>query len=397
MNKKLLLCLLAIASLGVISSAHAQNANTATSDNISQGTDTLSANHITFNKMMAAYKELTRKPDPVVPQKPTVIRIACVGDMMLGLNYPDDSPQYAADDGRHLFDDVKPWLQGANLTLGNLEGVLLDTGGEPKVVRNPKYRYFFRMPERYVHLFLDAGFDALTIANNHARDFGQSGLESTQRVLSEAGMAYCGVKDVCETCIIERDGVRYGMCAFAPNTMMCNIHDLALAERLIKKLREEDKCDIVIVTFHGGAEGPTMNHVTRTTETYIGESRGNVYEFSHHCVDAGADLVFGHGPHVVRGVELYKGKIIAYSLGNFCTPYGINRLGPNGYAPVLCVDMTPEGEFVGGEIVPAIQVGREGPKLDHKGIVLGEMRRLSFQDFPESNLVIERDGKLRAR
>lgn len=325
---------------------------------------------------------------------PKVVRIACTGDMMLGLNYPDNSPQYAPEDGARLFDDVKPWLVGADLTIGNLEGVLLDSGGEPKIVKNDKYRYHFRMPERYINHLLDAGYDALTIANNHARDFGDSGLKSTQRVLKASGMAYCGVKDVCEKAIIERDGVRYGLCGFAPNTSMCNIHDIALAERLVKELREKDSCDLVIVTFHGGAEGSTMNHVTRQTESYIGESRGNVYEFSHRCIDAGADFVFGHGPHVVRGLELYKGKLIAYSLGNFCTPFGINRAGRNGYAPVLCVDLTTRGEFLGGEIIPATQPAREGPKIDHSGVVIAEMQRLSREDFPESELKIDNSGKL---
>lgn len=325
---------------------------------------------------------------------PRVVRIACTGDIMLGLNYPDNSPQYAPEDGTRLFDEVKEWLVGADLTVGNLEGVLLDSGGEPKVVKSDKYRYHFRMPERYVNLLLDAGFDAMTIANNHARDFGDTGLRSTQRVLKESGMAYFGVKDVCEKAVVELDGVRYGLCGFAPNTSMCNIHDIALAERLVVELREEDGCDIVIVTFHGGAEGSEMNHVTRQTESYIGESRGNVYEFSHRCIDAGADFVFGHGPHVVRGLELYKGKLIAYSLGNFCTPFGINRAGRNGYAPVLCVDLTTRGEFLGGEIISATQPGREGPKIDRSGVVLEEMRRLSREDFPESELIIGSDGKL---
>ena len=340
----------------------------------------------------------TIKSDTVAvaaPPKKSEVEIACVGDMVLGLNYPDDEPaQFAAEDGAHLFDEVKPWLQRADFTVGNLEGVLLNSGGEPKKVKNTKYRYHFRMPERYAAHFVDAGFDFLAVANNHARDFGMTGLLSTMRTLNSAGIAYAGVKDSCEVAIVERDGLRYGLCAFAPNAAMCNIHDLKLAESLVRKLKQEQGCDLVIVSFHGGAEGSTAYRVPRANETYAGESRGDVYEFAHRCVDAGADLVYGHGPHVVRGIELYNGKIIAYSLGNFCTPYGVNKIGRNGYAPILLVRLSSSGEFLGGEIISALQVDRSGPKHDGSGVVIREIRNLSKSDFPESRLAISDSGEL---
>lgn len=327
------------------------------------------------------------------PIKKSEVEIACVGDMVLGLNYPDDEPaQFAAEDGARLFDSVLEYLTEADLTVGNLEGVLLDTGGEPKRVKNSKYRYHFRMPERYAAHFLNAGFDFLAIANNHARDFGMTGLCSTMRTLDNSGIAYAGVKDSCEVAIVEREGVRYGLCAFAPNAAMCNIHDLKLAEELVKGLKEEHECDLVIVSFHGGAEGSTAYRVPRMNETYAGESRGDVYEFAHRCIDAGADLVYGHGPHVVRGVELYKGRIIAYSLGNFCTPYGVNKIGRNGYAPILIVRMNTEGELLGGKIISARQIDRSGPKFDPTGTVIREIRTLSQSDFPESKLAISDEG-----
>lgn len=324
-------------------------------------------------------------------------RIACVGDMVLGLNYPDDSPAFAEDDGAKLLDHVREYLVSADIAVGNLEGVLLDGGGEPKCVRDERYLHLFRMPERYAAHLAAAGFDVMTIANNHARDFGIEGLESTLRTLEASGVAAVGVEDMCETAVVERDSVRYGFCGFAPNRAMCNIHDYALAERLIGELRREHRCDIVVVTFHGGAEGAEHCHVPRSVEEYAGEKRGNVYEFAHRCIDAGADLVFGHGPHVVRGMELYRGRLIAYSLGNFCTPYGVSKQGRSGYAPVLCVDVTADGEFAGGEIVSAVQVGRSGPVIDGACRAAKEMKRLSREGFPESRLVIDDDGKLSVR
>ncbi len=336
--------------------------------------------------------DTTLLPPPAPKQS---VRIACVGDIVMGLNYPDDEPpQFAPNDGANLFDGVREELRGADLTLGNLEGVLLDQGGEPKRVRDSRYRYHFRMPERYAKHLVEAGFDGVAIANNHARDFGMTGLSATMRTLTEAGVAFAGVRDSCEVAVMVRDSVRYGLCAFAPNAAMCDIHDLNLAERLVRKLKDSLACDVVIVSFHGGAEGSTAYRVPRSVEQYAGESRGDVYAFAHHCIDSGADLVFGHGPHVVRGMELYRGKPIAYSLGNFCTPYGVNKLGRNGYAPILIVEFDRAGNFLGGELISATQIDRTGPKPDAQRVVIAEIRNLSRTDFPESPLRISPEGHL---
>ena len=117
----------------------------------------------------------------------------------------------------------------------------------------------------------------------------------------------------------------------------------------------DDSCDIVIVSFHGGAEGADYQNVTRETETFYGENRGNVYEFSHRMIDAGADIVFGHGPHVTRAIEVYKDRFIAYSLGNFCTYRRFNLTGPNGFAPLLRVKTDTFGKFVEADIIPVYQ------------------------------------------
>ncbi len=322
------------------------------------------------------------------------VTIACVGDMVLGVNYPDSAPLLPVHDGAHLFDEVKPFLVSADLAVGNLECLLLDKGGQCRVVRDPKYAYFFRSPERYANHFVDAGFDFLSIANNHLRDFGEDGVVSTMATLDKVGIAYAGLKDRAEVAVVVRNGIRYGFCAFAPFIAMCNIDDYDLVRKNIQILRNDYDCDIVIVSHHGGAEGSAATRVTRNDEWFGGGPRGNVYEFSHLCVDAGADLVFGHGPHVVRAMELYKGKLIAYSLGNFCTPYKMNIKGRCGYAPILRVRMTSEGKFLGGDIVAARQTTRTGPKLDPQKLVVKEIQNLSLLDFPESDLLISDEGEL---
>ena len=325
------------------------------------------------------------------------LTIACVGDMVLGINYPSNAQLLPAYDGAKLFDNVREYLVNADFTAGNLECLLLDKGGQCRTVRDPKYAYFFRSPERYVNHFLNAGFDFLCIANNHLRDFGEAGVVSTMRVLDNAGIAYAGLRDRAEIAVVERNGIRYGICAFAPFKEMCDIYDFEHITHNINLLRNEHNCDLVIVTHHGGAEGVAATRVTRQGEYFGGGRRGNVYEFSHHCIDAGADLVFGHGPHVVRGMELYKGKLIAYSLGNFCTPYKMNIKGICGYAPVLLVKLNTRGDFCGGRVVSARQIDRSGPKLDPSNLVVKEIQRLSQLDFPESPLIIADDGTLSSK
>ena len=141
------------------------------------------------------------------------------------------------------------------------------------------------------------------------------------------------------------------------------------------------QCDILIVTFHGGAEGSKYSHLPDGPETYLGENRGDLRAFAHHCIDLGADVVFGHGPHVTRAVELYHDRLIAYSLGNFCTTFGVNLAGVNGYAPVLVVRIDREGRFVDGRIHSFIQTPGTGPKLDAANVVAQHMRTLSLTDF----------------
>ena len=314
-----------------------------------------------------------------------------VGDMMLGTNYP--SPSYLPPNGgKDLLAEVRDILRSADLTFGNLEGAILDSGGTPKTCRNPDVCYVFRSPESYVQHFVDAGFDFLSLANNHSGDFGPTGRQRTKAVLKEAGIAYAGLAGTDEYAIIEREGVKYGMAAFAPNVGTLSIHDLPKAKAIVSKLKE--KCDIVIVSFHGGAEGAKHQNVPRKPETYYGENRGDVYKFSHAMVDAGADIIFGHGPHVTRAIELYKDRLICYSLGNFCTYGRFNLAGPAGIAPIIAVEVDRQGAFLRGQITPTYQQKAHGPKIDPQQRAIHKLIELTKADFPETPLEITTDGKI---
>ncbi len=312
------------------------------------------------------------------------ITVIGVGDIMMGSNYPKEV--LPPNQGRDLMKEVSAILSGADVTMGNLEGVLLDSGGTAKTCRDPKVCYVFRTPVSHVQNLVNAGFDIMSLANNHAGDFGEMGRRSSMKTLDAAGIHYAGQLTKPYT-IFEKDGIRYGFTAFAPNSGCLNINDLPEAKKIVAHL--DSLTDIVIVSFHGGAEGPQYQHVPRKHEMFHGEDRGDVYEFSHALIDAGADIIFGHGPHVTRAVEVYKEKFIAYSLGNFCTYAGINVSGINGWSPIIKVYTNNKGNFLKAQIISTIQTARSNVKIDSQKQVLKRIRELTTEDFPECPLTID--------
>jgi len=322
-----------------------------------------------------------------IPAVQDTISIIGVGDIMMGTNYPEN--KLPADDGAFLMREVESILRNADVTFGNLEGVLLDSGGIPKTCKDPKVCYAFRTPVTYISNLVNAGFDMMSLANNHAGDMGAAGRRSSMKTLDEVGILHAGQLEQ-QTVIFKRDSLTYGLVAFAPNNNCVSLNDHENARRLVMQL--DSVCDIVIVSFHGGAEGAQYQHVPRAYEPFHGENRGDVYKFSHTLIDAGADIVFGHGPHVTRGVELYKNRFIAYSLGNFCTFRGISVNGINGLAPIIKVYANPKGEFLKAEIIPTYQTYGEGVRIDPQRQVTRIIRDLSKKDFPESPLRIEENG-----
>ena len=305
----------------------------------------------------------------------SLLTIALCGDIMMGTTYP--TVRLPQNDGADIFTDVKPLFLAADLASGNLEGVICE-GGQCTKNTGKANNYAFRMPESYAHLLTEAGFDHLNLANNHTNDFGTYGLARTKEMLDREGIRYTGLAD-CESTVIEKNGIRYGLCSFGTNSYTLKHTDTAAVTRIVSALRPQ--CDILIVSFHGGAEGTKHTHLPEGAETYLGENRGNLRAFAHHCIDLGADLVFGHGPHVTRAMECYNGHLIAYSQGNFCTTYGINVAGLTGHAPVLVVRLSRDGRFVDGRIHSFIQAPGTGPKTDPADKVAQHIRDLSLTDF----------------
>ena len=344
------------------------------------------------NSAKAQYVEkdsLSNDPAAPLPKAlPDTVTFAFVGDIMQGTVFP--SPKLPANDGKNLFDDAKAILRRADVAAGNLEGTLFDGKATSKSLG--KNSYAFRTPAKYVDNLVDAGFDFLGVANNHCNDFGDIGRRETHKNLRDAGIKYAGIKGVCETAVIEHKGLKIGLTQFGHSRNTLSIIDYADVKRVVGGLAGE--CDIVVVSFHGGAEGKATAHVPHTDETAFGERRGNVEKFAHTAIDAGADIVFGHGPHVPRAAELYNDRIIFYSLGNFCTPYQMSLTGISGYAPMPEVMVDAKGNFLGGKIHSFIQKPGIGPRLDSSNAAAALIKSLSLSDFPNSPLAIASDGTL---
>jgi poly-gamma-glutamate capsule biosynthesis protein CapA/YwtB (metallophosphatase superfamily) len=311
------------------------------------------------------------------PPKPKIFSVIGVGDIMMGTNYPDAS-SLPPNDGKNMLDSVAHILMDADVTFGNLEGTLLNSGGTPKDCGDSEHCHSFRMPEHYAGYLKSAGFDLLSLANNHSGDMGPKGRTTTMKTLDEYKINFAGYTTHPYT-VFEKDGFKFGLAAFAPNngTVPLNDHDNAV--KIVKELRS--KCDILIVSFHGGAEGSGAAHVPKRREVFLGEDRGNVYEFAHTVIDAGADIVFGHGPHVPRGVELYKDRLIAYSLGNFCTYKKFGLSGILGIAPILKVYVNDKGEYQKSEIISIKQIKGGIPVVDSSNTAEKLVRKLSVEDF----------------
>jgi hypothetical protein len=318
--------------------------------------------------------------------------ITAVGDVMLGTTFPDDKGgDLPPNDGAALLDEVAPILKHGDVVFGNLEGPLVEGGDSVKCHGKRIGTCFaFRVPVRYGAHLKSAGFNVMGLANNHAMDFGTEGRESSRHVLDEQGIAHSGeVGDIARLTV---KGRKIAVIAFATYPNAYNLLDLDDAVNVIRQARTE--ADLVIVSFHGGAEGATHQHVLQGDETFLGEDRGDLRRFTHAAIDAGAQMVIGSGPHVVRGMEIYQGKLIAYSLGNFATYGPFNLNAENGLSLILEAHVLPDGSFLRGQVYPVRQEKPGGPKLDGSLSIVPILRKLSRTDFGATGIVVGPRGEL---
>ncbi|MFC7482081.1 CapA family protein [Luedemannella flava] len=328
------------------------------------------------------------------------ITLAGVGDVIMG-SWPDDLPPRG---GKGFFDRVRTAL-AADLVMGNLETPLsADTGhtkcgwetpspkpGNPSPSPVPASGcHQFSLPTSYAGHLKDAGFGVMNLANNHTFDMGQTGLTNTRRALDGVGIDYTGAPGQIAYRTVK--GVKVAVIGFSIYGWTQSLNNMTGSANLVRKAAE--KADIVVVQMQGGAEGADKSHVKKGHEIFLGEDRGDLIGFTHKMIDAGADVVFGHGPHIMRGMEFYKGRLIAYSLGNFCGYKVLRGTGYLGVGGILKVSLHPDGTWAGGTLVPTEMVSGGYPAVDKDKRALAFVRGLSADDFGDSAAQIDKIGKI---
>jgi poly-gamma-glutamate capsule biosynthesis protein CapA/YwtB (metallophosphatase superfamily) len=312
------------------------------------------------------------------------VTFAAVGDTMLG-----NSPELPADPGSYL-DRVKGQLSG-DVVFGNLEGTLTEVSDSPKCGGAPSGNcYAFRTPPSYARYLAAAGFTVMNDANNHSYDFGQEGLEQTIAALHKAGIAQDGLPG--EITVVKAGGEKVAFLGFAPYSTTASLLDLPAARALIR--RAGRRAQIVVVAIHAGAEGTDAQHVTGEEENYLGEDRGNPEEFAKMAVRTGADLVLGSGPHVLRAMEIYRGRLIAYSLGNFSGFHNFDTEGVLGASAVLHASLDPDGAFRSGRIASVRLVEAGQPVPDPGGDGARIIAELSREDLGGGAVRIGSKGRI---
>jgi poly-gamma-glutamate capsule biosynthesis protein CapA/YwtB (metallophosphatase superfamily) len=324
---------------------------------------------------------------PPLPEGKTV-RLRLVGDIMIGTTSPHPTDHLPPEDGRTYFDAVTDLLSDADITFGNLEGPLCDTTDVADKCQGDAPCYAFRQPTRYADLLRGAGFDLMSIANNHMMDFGEVCRAQTREALDRVGIAWSGPPGTVATVTV--DGIRVGMIAFHTAKHSNYVNDHETAKQLVEFARRDH--DLVIVSFHGGAEGSKATRVPDRMEMFYGEQRGHLRQFAREVIAAGAHLVVGHGPHVLRAMEVVDGHLVAYSLGNFATYARFNLSGAMGVTTILEVELDHRGKFIRGKAIPIRQLASGIPTPDPEGLAIGQLRDLSELDFPKTKPTIAQDG-----
>jgi len=293
----------------------------------------------TTTKSTAENPEPTPAPVVIQPSGNT-ITLAFVGDIMMGGRAADKLKTEGPDS---FFTYTSPLLKQADVAMGNLEGPL---GSGGKRVLGKKYTFLVD-PSSATGL-AHAGFNLLTLANNHTMDFGPEALKSTLAALEEQKLKHTGAgmnnAEARQPAWLEVKGRKIAVLAYSntqPLKYWATDSRPGCAPAHADEMKEDIQsakakgADLVIVCCHWGQEKKTVLRYYQP-------------QLAHMAIDAGADAVVGHHPHIWQGLEVYKGKPIAYAIGNFCfgTLTGIKDSG------ILYLSFSEKGLWLGGKVVP---------------------------------------------
>jgi len=324
------------------------------------------------------------------PEPPDVnIKIKAVGDIVPGTNYPTNRLHSRS---KTLFQGVKPLLKGADILFGNFESTLTNYPYSPKGLGGGLI-VAFRTPPSYTQILKEAGFDVMSVANNHSFDFARQGFNDTIHNLEKANIKALGKKG--QILIAKRKGLSIAWIGFSYFNYHNSLNNLKEAKALVQKASKN--ADMVVISIHAGSEGTGAMNVRNQTEYFFGENRGNMVQFSRTMIDNGADLILGHGPHVPRALELYKDKLIAYSLGNFMGYRTLSAQAQLAYSLVLETELNNQGDFVSGKIIPVHLTGQGIPYPDRQFRSVKLIRQLTQSNFPKTRLTIDTNGRIRPK
>ena len=230
--------------------------------------------------------------------EPAEILLSFTGDCILGTDeffaWDTGLPAYYNLYGPEYFlKNVRSIFEEDDLTIVNMEGTLTE-----ETTRVDK-QFAFKGDPEYVKILTSSSVEAANVANNHSHDYGEKSFQDTVQTLEENGIKTFGYDDVA---VLEVKGIRVGM--FGIYELDDHLERIPQVKQDIAKLKDQN-VDIIVAVFHWSNELVTVPDENQVT-------------LAHLAIDEGADVVVGHHPHVVQGIDEYKGKTIAYSLGNFC-------------------------------------------------------------------------------
>ena len=285
------------------------------------------------------------------------VRMVFGGDIVLGNSFVVE--HIPKDWEERYFAGVRNILRRADVAIGNFEDTLTEHETTSKRPGSGR-QYAFRSPPHYAELMYQEGFRVLNVANNHANDFGETGFRDTGKNLKRAGIAVAGLRDEAATLSVR--GLNIAVLGFTYSSRFNTLFDLEQGADLVRQAKA--KGAYVIVTFHAGAEGSPAIWHENADEEFMGENRGNTVAFSRAMIDAGADLVVGHGPHVLRAAECYQGKPIVYSLGNFVGVGGLSAKNFAAVSALLEVSVARDGSIQNLNLVPLRFNEQKLPQVD---------------------------------
>ncbi len=317
---------------------------------------------------------------PLPPGRP--VTIAWAGDTTLGSSFGNPP-----DNGFSVLREVAPVLAAADISAVNSEGTFA-TGGASKCGGSGGNCFAFRAPPQNASALRRAGVDIVNLANNHAFDFGATAMGETVTALKAQKVAVTGRPG--EITVLRVDGAKVAFVGFAAYRWSSDINDLAGVTALVR--RAALRANLVVVFMHVGAEGADQTHTPTGNQEAFGERRGDARAFAHTAVMAGADLVVGSGPHVVRGIEIFRKRLIAYSLGNLAGYKNFATGGTLSLSGILRTTLDADGSFLTGKLQSLVLDGDAVPHKDPDRRTAKLITELSRADFGARGAVVRADG-----